>query len=70
MKYTNESVKKKQDKLFLKRFNLKVPLKRMGMPQEAGALDLYCRKVLIKPNFIPDAVSIALFGPGVKNIVK
>ena len=23
---------------------------RMGMPQEAGALDLYSRKVLIKPN--------------------
>ena len=23
---------------------------RLGMPQEAGALDLYCRKVLIKPN--------------------
>ena len=26
--------KKKQDKLFLKKFNLKVPLKRMGTPQE------------------------------------
>ena len=26
--------KKKQDKIFLKKFNLKVPLKRMGKPQE------------------------------------
>ena len=26
--------------------------------------------VLTKPNFIPEAVSIALLGPGVKNIVK
>ena len=29
--------KKKQDKFFIKKFNLKVPLKRMGMPQEIPA---------------------------------
>ena len=34
-----------------------------GMPTKCGS-------VLTKPNFIPEAVSIALLGPGVKNIVK
>ncbi len=29
--------KKKQDKFFLKKFNLKVPLKRMGAPQEVAS---------------------------------
>ena len=33
-------------------------------------IPIKCGKVLIKPNFIPEAVSIALLGPGVKNIVK
>ena len=28
------------------------------------------RRVFVKPNFIPDAVSIALLGPGVINIIK
>ena len=32
-------------------------------------IPIRCGKVLINPNFIPDAVSIALFGPGVINIV-
>ena len=34
-----------------------------GMPIKWG-------NVLIKPNFIPEVVSIALLGPGVINIVK
>ena len=33
-------------------------------------IPIKCGNVLVKPNFIPDAVSMALFGPGVKNIVK
>ena len=33
-------------------------------------IPIKCGKVLTNPNFMPDAVSIALFGPGVKNIVK
>ena len=33
-------------------------------------IPIKCGKVLTKPNFMPEAVSIALFGPGVKNIVK
>ena len=34
-----------------------------GIPNKWGM-------VLLKPNLIPEAVSIALFGPGVTNITK
>jgi hypothetical protein len=29
-----------------------------------------CGKVFLKPNFIPEAVNMALLGPGVANITK
>ena len=33
-------------------------------------IPIKCGSVFLKPNLIPEAVSIALFGPGVANITK
>ena len=33
-------------------------------------IPIKCGNVFINPNFIPEAVNIALFGPGVTNIIK